>query len=138
VKTIQLPFHFGVLKIKHRDQLNFDERRERLPMVALGHKRLIWWSNANLDDDRRGVEVRSPAPVGFLSRFRLKKRRRHSAGQVVMAYSMHIPLWFGLLKIKSTSALRRDEREGRVPVWRVGNICFVWRRFERQVSKSPS
>ena len=45
----------------------------------------------------------------------------------VMAYSVHVPLWFGMLKIKSARKLRRDERHGDVPVWRVGNMCFVWR-----------
>jgi hypothetical protein len=48
--------------------------------------------------------------------------------ECVMGYSVHVPLWFGMLKIKSAEKLRRDERRGSgMPVWRVGNMCFVWR-----------
>ena len=39
----------------------------------------------------------------------------------------HLPLLFGLLKIKSSNRLRREEKEGRVPFWRIGDMCFVWK-----------
>jgi hypothetical protein len=43
-----------------------------------------------------------------------------------LQYSLHFPLWFGLLKIKTAKRLRKEERAGRVPVWRLGTLCFVW------------
>ncbi len=48
-----------------------------------------------------------------------------------MAYSVHVPLWFGMLKIKSARVLRHEERYAGAPVWRVGNMCFVWSRRRR-------
>jgi hypothetical protein len=32
----------------------------------------------------------------------------------------------GILKIKNAKRLRRNERNGRVPVLRLWNLCFVW------------
>lgn len=43
-----------------------------------------------------------------------------------MPYSVHIPLWFGTLKIKSENRLRSKEKDGRLPVWRIGDTYFVW------------
>lgn len=43
-----------------------------------------------------------------------------------MSYSIHVPLPFGLLKIKSRTNLRSAELAGQVPVWRLGEMCFVW------------
>jgi hypothetical protein len=43
-----------------------------------------------------------------------------------MAYSFHIPLGPRVLKIKNASALRRSERERRVPVMRIGRVYLVW------------
>lgn len=43
-----------------------------------------------------------------------------------MSYSFHISTRFGLLKIKSSNLLRRHEKDGRVPVARLWNTCFVW------------
>ena len=47
-----------------------------------------------------------------------------------MAYSLRIRLWFGLLKIKSQRVLTPRERDGWVPVWRLGSIYFVWRSYQ--------
>ena len=62
-----------------------------------------------------------------------------------MAYSFHLPLVFGLLKIKSSDRLRSEERDGRVPVWRLGDMYFVWKSARkkkppsaRPAEKSPS
>jgi hypothetical protein len=49
-----------------------------------------------------------------------------------MSYSFHFPLWFGLLKIKSANRLRREERGGQVSVWRLGDMCFVWKRYAKK------
>ena len=50
---------------------------------------------------------------------------------------IRIPLFFGQLKVKRSRHLRRDERHGEVPVWRVGNVCVIWR--PRQAAKdTPS
>ena len=43
-----------------------------------------------------------------------------------MSYSTHVPLFFGLLKIKSATRLRKNERNGSVPMLRMGDMCFVW------------
>lgn len=43
-----------------------------------------------------------------------------------MGYSVHIPLWIGILKIKSASRLRDSERHGRARVWRLGATRIVW------------
>jgi hypothetical protein len=43
-----------------------------------------------------------------------------------MSYSLHIPLWFGLLKIKSWDRLRSRERDRHLPVWRLGDMYLVW------------
>jgi hypothetical protein len=43
-----------------------------------------------------------------------------------MSYSLHIPLWFGVLKIKSWDRLRSRERDRHVPVWRIGDMYLVW------------
>jgi hypothetical protein len=48
-----------------------------------------------------------------------------------MPYSVHIPLWFGTLKIKSENRLRSKEKDGRLPVWRIGDIYFVWASSHR-------
>jgi hypothetical protein len=42
--------------------------------------------------------------------------------------SLHIPLLFGTLKIKTRSRLRREEVTGKVPVLQVGAVYFVWMR----------
>jgi hypothetical protein len=43
-----------------------------------------------------------------------------------MGYSLRIPLGFGRLKFKSESRLRQRERDGKVPVWRIGSLWIVW------------
>ncbi len=43
-----------------------------------------------------------------------------------MAVHFHIPLWRGTLKVKPRKYLRAHERRGKMPVWRIGGICFVW------------
>jgi len=43
-----------------------------------------------------------------------------------MRFSIHIPLGFGHIKIKTRNRLRSGEREKRVPVWNVGNLFFIW------------
>jgi hypothetical protein len=43
-----------------------------------------------------------------------------------MGYSHYIQLGFGRLKFKSESRLRRRERDGEVPVWRIGSLYIVW------------
>jgi hypothetical protein len=43
-----------------------------------------------------------------------------------LGYSLHIPLGFGRLKIKSESRLRPREKDGKVPVWHIGSMCIVW------------
>lgn len=45
-----------------------------------------------------------------------------------MAFSRHIPLGLGILKVKTASLLRREERNKEVPMWRVGHLCFVWQK----------
>lgn len=49
---------------------------------------------------------------------------------------IRIPLYFGRLNVKKARHLRRDERHREVPVWRVGNVCVVWR--PRQLNKSSA
>lgn len=51
-------------------------------------------------------------------------------GTPAMPYSLHIPLWRGLLKIKNYHALRREELEREVAVWRCGRTYFVWRPYK--------
>jgi hypothetical protein len=43
-----------------------------------------------------------------------------------MGYSLRISLGFGRLKFKSESRLRQRERDGKVPVWRIGSMYIVW------------
>jgi hypothetical protein len=43
-----------------------------------------------------------------------------------MGYSLRVPLGFGRLKLKSESRLRQREKDGKVPVWRIGSMCIVW------------
>jgi hypothetical protein len=43
-----------------------------------------------------------------------------------MGYSLHIPLGFGRLKIKSESRLRQREKDGKITVWRFGSLYVVW------------
>ncbi len=40
---------------------------------------------------------------------------------------IRIPLYFGRLNVKKARYMRRDERHGEVPVWRLGSVCVVWR-----------
>ena len=49
-----------------------------------------------------------------------------------MGFSIHIPLGRKLLKIKSADRLRNSERRGKVPVFRVLSLCFVWLPNETQ------
>lgn len=44
-----------------------------------------------------------------------------------MSYSLHIPLWFGVLKIKTIGRLRKEEIDGLVRVWQIGDIYIVWK-----------
>jgi hypothetical protein len=44
-----------------------------------------------------------------------------------MGYSIHIPLGFGIVKIKSSSHLRPEEHMRRVPIMRFGNMFIVWK-----------
>jgi hypothetical protein len=43
-----------------------------------------------------------------------------------MGYSLHVPLGFGRLKLKSESRLRQREKDGKVTVWRIGSMYVVW------------
>jgi hypothetical protein len=52
-----------------------------------------------------------------------------------MPYSYHIPLPFGRLKIKDEIMLRNAEREGQVPVWRIGNTFFVWNKRKPRLTR---
>ena len=45
---------------------------------------------------------------------------------LVMAFSKHIRLRSGTLKIKTRGALRYEERYRQVPVTPVGPLYFVW------------
>lgn len=40
----------------------------------------------------------------------------------------HIPLPGGMLKVKTYRYLRASEREHKVPLWRLGQIYFIWRK----------
>ena len=55
-----------------------------------------------------------------------QSQKASPVGDVQMTYSLHIPLRYGLLKIKSAKRLHQPEKDGRLPVWRLGDICFVW------------
>jgi len=50
---------------------------------------------------------------------------------------IRIPLFFGQLKVKNSRHLRRDERNREVPVWRIGNLCVVWRPRENAKGPTP-
>lgn len=41
-----------------------------------------------------------------------------------------IPLFRGCLKIKSYRYLRTRERDGEVPVWKVGGLYLIYRRAQ--------
>ena len=43
-----------------------------------------------------------------------------------MGYSLRIPLGFARLKFKSESRLRQREKDGKVPMWRIGSVYIVW------------
>lgn len=42
--------------------------------------------------------------------------------------SKHIRLFGGTLKIKNEAALRNVERDGRLPMWKIGKWYFIWWR----------
>jgi hypothetical protein len=43
-----------------------------------------------------------------------------------MAYSLHIPFSSRYLKIKSADKLRTEEKNGNIPMLRLGSICILW------------
>lgn len=49
---------------------------------------------------------------------------------------IRIPLPFGTIKIKRLRHLRRDEREGRVPVWKLGTLYILWRPRRSAASRA--
>jgi hypothetical protein len=52
-----------------------------------------------------------------------------------MGYSLHIPLGFGRLKIKSESRLRQREKDGKVTVWRFGSMYVVWEPRQKDTDR---
>jgi hypothetical protein len=40
---------------------------------------------------------------------------------------IRVPLYFGTLKVKPRSHLRREEMYGRVPVFRFGRVYLTWK-----------
>ena len=54
-----------------------------------------------------------------------------------MSY-IRIPLLFGNLRVKKASQMRRDEWHRQVPVWRVGQMCIVWRPRRRHKDAAPN
>lgn len=53
-------------------------------------------------------------------------------------FSIHVPLWFGLLKIKPSRRLRYEERYHQIPMWRIGKLCFVWQGYARPGPRSDA
>lgn len=51
--SVRLPG--GTLKIKSLQMLRSAERDRLVPMMSLGSFRFIWWSNANLERQSRGL-----------------------------------------------------------------------------------
>lgn len=49
---------------------------------------------------------------------------------------IRIPLIGGTLKVKDYRHLRQSERDGRVPVVRIGKIYFVWSRGKESEGRS--
>ena len=47
MKSKRIPLWFGVLKIRHREQLLFEERHGKVPVWAVGNYCLAWWTHEN-------------------------------------------------------------------------------------------
>jgi hypothetical protein len=45
MKSTRIPLWFGVLKIRHREQLLYEERHRLVPVWTIGDYCLIWWAN---------------------------------------------------------------------------------------------
>ena len=45
MKSKRIPLWFGVLKIRHREQLLFEERHGKVPVWAVGNYCLAWWAH---------------------------------------------------------------------------------------------
>ncbi len=54
-----------------------------------------------------------------------------------MGFSIHVPLWSGVLKIKSADRLRSRERQHEVPALRVLSIWLVWQSKSGDKRPSP-
>lgn len=44
MRAARIPMWFGVLKIRHREQMRFEERRGKVPIWMIGNRCLAWWS----------------------------------------------------------------------------------------------
>lgn len=49
---------------------------------------------------------------------------------------IRIPLIWGALKIKDYRNLRHTERDGRVPVLRLGGVYLIWSRGDQSEGRS--
>ncbi len=61
MKSRRIPLWFGVLKIRHREQLLFEERQGKVPVWAVGNYCLAWWAHANAHAAATGVTKPAPA-----------------------------------------------------------------------------
>ena len=71
-RTLRIPLWFGLLKLKHREKLSFEERTGHFWMKPLGKYRLIWCSeSSDAPPVARGEHpVKTPRPPKFAARGR--------------------------------------------------------------------
>lgn len=60
MRTRRWRLWFGVLKLAHREQLDFDERRGVWPSVRIGKRYLIWKSYAATSAAPKDKSVSTP------------------------------------------------------------------------------
>jgi len=94
MKSKRIPLWFGVLKIRHREQLLFEERHGKVPVWEVGNYCLAWWANANGHDVTSSAA--KPVPVRHQSNeFKSDAGIRPSAKRepIVFAVALRAGQW---------------------------------------------